>query len=241
MIEVIFHVRRINFFFMIQLKNVSKVYPPNVIGVKDVSLHIRPGEFVSIVGQSGTGKSTLSKMLFAEERPTTGKIYIGGWDITNISDQDVPLLRRQIGVVFQDFKLLPKKTVHENVAFALEVSGEKYQRIKKVVPQVLKIVNLSAQADRYPYQLSGGEQQRVVIARALVHRPKIFVADEPTGNLDTINTREIIDLLKKINEFGTTVVLVTHNREVVNALKKRVITLDNGQIVSDVETGRYRI
>ena len=180
-------------------------------------------------------------MLFAEERPTTGKIYIGGWDITNISDQDVPLLRRQIGVVFQDFKLLPKKTVHENVAFALEVSGEKYQRIKKVVPQVLKIVNLSAQADRYPYQLSGGEQQRVVIARALVHRPKIFVADEPTGNLDTINTREIIDLLKKINEFGTTVVLVTHNREVVNALKKRVITLDNGQIVSDVETGRYRI
>ncbi|HBK35063.1 cell division ATP-binding protein FtsE [Candidatus Uhrbacteria bacterium RIFOXYA2_FULL_40_9] len=226
---------------MIQLKNVSKVYPPNVIGVKDVSLHIRPGEFVSIVGQSGTGKSTLSKMLFAEERPTTGKIYIGGWDITNISDQDVPLLRRQIGVVFQDFKLLPKKTVHENVAFALEVSGEKYQRIKKVVPQVLKIVNLSAQADRYPYQLSGGEQQRVVIARALVHRPKIFVADEPTGNLDTINTREIIDLLKKINEFGTTVVLVTHNREVVNALKKRVITLDNGQIVSDVETGRYRI
>ena len=241
MIEVIFHVRRINFFFMIQLKNVSKVYPPNVIGVKDVSLHIRPGEFVSIVGQSGTGKSTLSKRLFAEERPTTGKIYIGGWDITNISDQDVPLLRRQIGVVFQDFKLLPKKTVHENVAFALEVSGEKYQRIKKVVPQVLKIVNLSAQADRYPYQLSGGEQQRVVIARALVHRPKIFVADEPTGNLDTINTREIIDLLKKINEFGTTVVLVTHNREVVNALKKRVITLDNGQIVSDVETGRYRI
>ena len=241
MIEVIFHVRRINFFFMIQLKNVSKVYPPNVIGVKDVSLHIRPGEFVSIVGQSGTGKSTLSRMLFAEERPTTGKIYIGGWDITNISDQDVPLLRRQIGVVFQDFKLLPKKTVHENVAFALEVSGEKYQRIKKVVPQVLKIVNLSAQADRYPYQLSGGEQQRVVIARALVHRPKIFVADEPTGNLDTINTREIIDLLKKINEFGTTVVLVTHNREVVNALKKRVITLDNGQIVSDVETGRYRI
>ena len=241
MIEVIFHVRRINFFFMIQLKNVSKVYPPNVIGVKDVSLHIRPGEFVSIVGQSGTGKSTLSKRLFAEERPTTGKIYIGGWDITNISDQDVPLLRRQIGVVFQDFKLLPKKTVHENVAFALEGSGEKYQRIKKVVPQVLKIVNLSAQADRYPYQLSGGEQQRVVIARALVHRPKIFVADEPTGNLDTINTREIIDLLKKINEFGTTVVLVTHNREVVNALKKRVITLDNGQIVSDVETGRYRI
>ena len=226
---------------MIRLKNVSKVYPPNVVGVKDISLHIQPGEFVSIVGQSGTGKSTLSKLLFSEERPTKGQIFIGGWDITNINERDIPLLRRQIGVVFQDFKLLPKKTVKENVAFALQVSGEKSDRIKKVVPQVLSIVNLSKEADRYPQQLSGGEQQRVVIARALVHRPKIFLADEPTGNLDTLNTREIIDLLKKINEFGTTVVLVTHNREVVNALKRRVITLDNGQVVSDVEMGRYRI
>jgi cell division transport system ATP-binding protein len=226
---------------MIRLKNVSKTYSHGVVGVKNINLHIRPGEFVSIVGQSGTGKSTLAKLLFAEERVDKGVVEIGGWDITNIYSRDVPLLRRQIGVVFQDFKLLPKKTVKENVAFALEVAGEKQGRIRQVVPQVLKIVNLTEKSSRYPQELSGGEQQRVVIARSLVHRPKILVADEPTGNLDTLNTREIIDLLKKINEFGTTVVLVTHNREVVNALKKRVITIDNGEIVSDVETGRYRI
>jgi cell division transport system ATP-binding protein len=226
---------------MIRLKNVSKNYSQGVVGVKNINLHIRPGEFVSIVGQSGTGKSTLAKLLFAEERVDRGKVEIGGWDITQIHSRDVPLLRRQIGVVFQDFKLLKKKTVKENVAFALEVAGEKPSRIQQVIPQVLKIVNLTEKASRYPQELSGGEQQRVVIARSLVHRPKILVADEPTGNLDTLNTREIIDLLKKINEFGTTVVLVTHNREVVNALKKRVITIDGGEIVSDVETGRYRI
>lgn len=226
---------------MIHLKNVSKIYKPNIAALNDVSLHIRPGEFVSIVGQSGTGKTTLAKMMFAEERPTKGKVIIGGWDITNIREGDIPLLRRQIGVVFQDFKLLPKKTVFENVAFALEVSGVGPRRIREVVPQVLKIVNLTEKFHRYPHQLSGGEQQRVVIARSLVHRPKILLADEPTGNLDTINTREIIDLLKKINEFGTTVVLVTHNREVVNALHKRVITIDGGQIVSDVEEGRYKL
>ncbi len=226
---------------MIHFKNVSKTYPPNIVGIRNINLHIRPGEFVSIVGQSGTGKSTLAKMMFAEERPTSGEIAVGGWDITNIREHDVPLLRRQIGVVFQDFKLLSQKTVSENVAFALEVAGVSNRRIREVVPQVLKIVNLSDKGDRYPRQLSGGEAQRVVVARSLVHRPKILVADEPTGNLDTIHTREIIDLLKKINEFGTTVVLVTHNREVVNALKKRVITLDDGQITSDVEEGRYRL
>jgi len=226
---------------MIHFKNVIKTYPPNIVGIRNVSLHIRPGEFVSIVGQSGTGKSTLAKLMFAEETATSGQIAIGGWDITRISQHDVPLLRRQIGVVFQDFKLLPRKTVFENVAFALEVAGTPNRRIKEIVPQVLKIVNLHDKGDRYPKQLSGGEQQRVVVARSLVHRPKILVADEPTGNLDAIHTHEIIDLLKKINEFGTTVVLVTHNREVVNALKKRVITVDDGQIVSDVEEGRYKI
>jgi cell division transport system ATP-binding protein len=226
---------------MIHIKNVSKVYPPNITALNDVSLHIRPGEFVSIVGQSGTGKTTLAKMMFAEERPSKGRVIIGGWDITDIRDNDVPLLRRQIGVVFQDFKLLPKKTVFENVAFALEVAGVGPRRIREVVPQVLRIVNLQEKVGRYPRQLSGGEQQRVVIARSLVHRPKILVADEPTGNLDTIHTHEIIDLLKKINEFGTTVVLVTHNREVVNGLHKRVITLEDGQIVSDVEEGRYKL
>jgi cell division transport system ATP-binding protein len=226
---------------VIHFKNVTKTYPPNVVGVRNVNLHIRPGEFVSIVGQSGTGKSTLAKLMFAEERPSSGQIAIGGWDITRISEHDVPLLRRQIGVVFQDFKLLPRKTVHENVAFALEVAGTPNRRIREVVPQVLKIVNLHEKNDRYPHQLSGGEQQRVVVARSLVHRPKILVADEPTGNLDALHTREIIELLKKINEFGTTVVLVTHNREVVNALKKRVITIDGGEIVSDVEEGRYKL
>jgi cell division transport system ATP-binding protein len=224
---------------MITLKNVSKTYPPDVHGLREISLTIEPGEFVSIVGTSGAGKTTLAKLLIAEERPTRGSIEIGGWDITRIPGRDIPVLRRQIGVVFQDFKLLPKKTVFENVAFALEVAGEKSKRIREIVPQVLRIVGLEEKLHRYPQQISGGEQQRVVIARSLVHRPKILLADEPTGNLDTLNTRDIIDLLEKINAFGTTVVLVTHNREVVNALRKRVITLADGRVVSDQKHGKY--
>lgn len=226
---------------MIRLKNTTKIYPPNIVGIEGVSLHVQPGEFVSIVGKSGTGKSTLAKLLFAEERPTRGTIEIGGWNITHIHDRDIPLLRRQIGVVFQDFKLLPKKTVYENVAFALQVAGEAPSRIREVVPKVLSIVNLDTMMDRYPRQLSGGEQQRVAIGRALVHSPRILIADEPTGNLDTINSREIIDLLTRINEFGTTVVLVSHAREMVNRLRRRVITLEDGKIVADVEEGRYRL
>lgn len=224
---------------MIRLKNVTKMYPHDVVGLQSVNLHIRPGEFVSVVGQSGTGKTTMAKLLIAEEWPTTGQIVIGGWDISGIKQSEIPLLRRQIGVVFQDFKLLPKKTVYENVAFALQVSGASRDRIKSIVPQALKIVGLTEKADRYPREISGGEKQRVVIARSLVHRPKIIVADEPTGNLDSLNAREIIDLLTKINEFGTTVVLVTHNREVVNSLRRRVIALDKGLVVSDQEEGKY--
>ncbi len=224
---------------MIKLSNVSKIYRPKTTALKEVSLHIKPGEFVSIVGQSGSGKTTLAKLLFAEEAPTAGSVVIGDWDISRISGRDIPVLRRQIGVVFQDFKLLGRKTVEENVAFALQVAGEPGKRIKEVVPQVLKIVGLSDKAHRYPRQLSGGEQQRVSIARALVHRPKIILADEPTGNLDTIHSHEIIQLLKKINEFGTTVVLVTHDRDIVNALKKRVITIQDGEIISDVKHGKY--
>jgi cell division transport system ATP-binding protein len=224
---------------MIQFRDVTKIYPPNTVAIRDVNLEIKSGEFVSIVGQSGTGKTTLLKLLTAEEKVTRGKIMLGDWEITRIRRSEVPTLRRQIGVIFQDFKLLPKKTVFENVAFALEVCGTKPGRIRSIVPQVLRIVGLEERADRYPRQLSGGEQQRVAIARALIHRPKILVADEPTGNLDSINTREIADLLLKINEFGTTVILVSHNRELINSLRKRVVTIDQGAIISDQEVGKY--
>ena len=223
---------------MIKLSGVTKQYTQDSVGLKDIHLFIDAGEFVSVVGQSGTGKTTLVKLLIAEERPSKGKIEIGGWDITKISQRDIPLLRRQIGVIFQDFKLLPKKTVAENVEFAMQVAGESRWRIRTVVPRVLEIVGLEQKMSRYPNQLSGGEQQRVAIARSLVHRPKILVADEPTGNLDAVNTQEIIEMLKKINEFGTTILLVTHNKDVVNQLRKRVITLHDGEIVSDESEGK---
>jgi len=224
---------------MIIFKNVTKTYSNNVTVAKDLNLHIKPKEFVSIVGQSGTGKTTIAKLIYAEERPSKGQIIVGGWDITDIKPKEIPVLRRQIGVVFQDFKLLEKKTVYENVTFALEVCGAKQKHIKKVVPQILKLVGLEKKGERFPDQLSGGEQQRVAIARSLVHMPKIIVADEPTGNLDSINTQEIIDLLLKINNFGTTVVLVTHNRDVVNSLRKRVISIQDGVIISDQKDGKY--
>ncbi len=226
---------------MIHLKNVSKHYNKHSVGLNDVTLQIEPGEFVSVVGQSGSGKTTLVKMLIAEERPSDGTIEIGGWNITRIRQSDIPVLRRQIGVIFQDFKLLSKKTVAENVAFAMEVAGEHSRRIKEVVPRVLDIVGLSEKRYDYPHQLSGGEQQRVVIARSLVHRPKILVADEPTGNLDTLNSHEIIEILKKINEFGTTILLVTHDKDIVNRLRKRVVSIHQGEIVSDEKHGKYRI
>lgn len=228
---------------MIHFINITKTFEPNTVALKNINLHIEPGEFVSIVGQSGSGKTTVARLLISEIKPDPGKgkIVVGGWDITDIKHQQIPSLRRQIGVVFQDFKLLPKKTVFENVAFALEVSGAPKKRINNIVPQVLKIVDLGDKLDRYPQQLSGGEKQRVAIARALIHRPKILLADEPTGNLDAINSKEIIDLLLKINEFGTTVVLVSHDKDVVNGLKKRVITLEEGRISQDQKVGKYVI
>lgn len=224
---------------MIHLKGVTKQYPGNIIAIRNITLHIEPGEFVSVVGQSGAGKSTIVRLLMAEEAASRGRIIVGGWDITDIKRREIPVLRRQIGVVFQDYKLLRKKTIFENVSFALEVCGEPRQKIKTLVPQLLKIVGLENQQRRFPDQLSGGEQQRVSIARALAHRPKLLLADEPTGNLDSLNAQEIIDVLRKINELGTTIMLVTHNRDIVNALKKRVITLDHGEIISDQAVGRY--
>ncbi len=226
---------------MIKFYNVVKEYNRGIRALNGINLHIKPGEFVSIVGQSGTGKTTIVKTLIGEEKIDKGRIVVGGWDITNISQREVPILRRQIGVIFQDFKLLPKKTLKENVAFAMQVCGSYPSKIRRIVPHVLKIVGLEKKADHYPQEVSGGEQQRAAIARALVHRPKILLADEPTGNLDSINANEIIDLLLRINKFGTTVVLVTHNKEIVNRLKKRVITIDNGVVISDQEVGKYLI
>lgn len=227
---------------MIEFHGVTKIYTRHgKPALRDINLQVEAGDFVSIVGQSGTGKTTLVKLIIAEEKPTRGAIEIGGWDISKIRISDIPWLRRQIGVVFQDFKLLPRKTVYENVSFALEVAGESRRRIHKVVPQVLDIVGLSNKVYSYPHQLSGGEQQRTAIARSLAHAPKIIVADEPTGNLDAINTAEIIEILKKINEFGTTVLLVTHNREIVNHLRRRVVTLHDGEIMNDEANGKYKL
>ena len=224
---------------MIKLLNISKSYIRNAPAISQVSLHIKPGEFVSVVGQSGSGKTTIIKTLIGEERVDSGKVVIGGWDITNARQSEIPFLRRQIGVIFQDFKLLNRKTLFENVSFALQVCGSKRSKIKTIVPHVMKIVGLEEKMYRYPHEVSGGEQQRTVIARSLVHRPKILLADEPTGNLDSINAEEIIDLLEKINKFGTTVVLVTHNREIVNRLRRRVITIENGRVISDQAIGKY--
>ncbi len=224
---------------MIVFKNIFKSYLPDEYALQGINFNIKAGEFVSLIGESGAGKTTLAKLLIAEERPSKGTITVGGWDISNIKSSEVPQLRRQIGVVFQDFKLLPKKTVFENVAFALEVCGYPSNDINEVVPHVLKLVGLENKLERYPRQLSGGEQQRVVIARAMAHRPKILVADEPTGNLDALNSQDVLELLLKINEMGTTVILVTHNRQMVNMIKRRVIHLEEGMITADKEAGRY--
>lgn len=224
---------------MIIFENVTKAYPPSVKALDNFSLEIKPGEFISIVGQSGTGKTTMVRLLIGEERATKGKISVGGWDITRIKQREVPYLRRQIGVIFQDFKLLPQKNLFENVAFAMQVCGHPPSKIRAIVPQVLKLVGLENKMRRYPHEVSGGEQQRVVIARSLVHHPKILLADEPTGNLDSINAADIINLLEKINKFGTTVILVTHNKEVVNSLRRRVVTIDAGRVISDQKIGKY--
>ncbi len=227
--------------YMILLDRVSVMYPNKTVALSGVSLHINPKEFVTIVGASGAGKSTLIRLLIKEEMPTSGKIIVGSIDYDTIDKANIPHLRRRIGVVFQDFKLLPNMTVFENVAFALEVSGVSTKEIKRAVPKILQLVGLSEKMHSYPSELSGGEKQRTAIARALVRNPKILIADEPTGNLDPKNSWDIIELLLKINRFGTTVLLTTHNKEIVDALKKRVITINRGRIVKDAKIGKYSL
>lgn len=226
---------------MILLDRLTKTYPNNTVALSRINLHIQPKEFVSIVGPSGAGKSTLIKLLIREEVQTSGKIIIGGTDFDTLKRRDIPYLRRRIGVVFQDFKLLPSRNVFENVAFALEITGAPHAMIEHTVPKVLKLVGLKTKEKNFPSELSGGERQRVAIARAVVRQPKILIADEPTGNLDPKHAWDIIDLLLKINRSGTTVLLTTHNKEIVNALKRRVVTLRNGRIIKDQEEGSYQI
>jgi cell division transport system ATP-binding protein len=225
---------------MITLRNVSMVYPPNVVALDNVTLSIETGEFVSIVGMSGTGKSTLVRLLIAEERPSQGEIKVDDWVVNRIDRRHVPFYRRQIGVVFQDFKLLARKTIYENVAFAMEVAANTSSKeVGRKVLETLDVVGLRDRKDNFPEQLSGGEQQRVAIARALIHNPKLLIADEPTGNLDMINAKEVIQLLQRINAAGTTVLMVTHNADIVNELEKHVITIDGGRVVRDEKEGRY--
>lgn len=219
--------------------HIYKEYPPHDPVLENVTLSIMPGEFISLVGPSGAGKSTFLKLIYAEETPTSGEIFFNGRDINLIPRKHLPYYRRNIGTVFQDFKLLPHKTAYENVAYALEVSGYHTDEIKEQVPEIMDIVNLSHKMDKFPHQLSGGEQQRVSLARALVHRPSVIIADEPTGNLDPRSSDEIIKLLLEINSLGTTVILATHNQHIVNTLGKRVIAIANGGIDSDEANGMY--
>lgn len=224
---------------MIRMENVTKVYENGAVGLKDVSLRIKKGEFAFIVGFSGSGKSTLIRLLLKEVEPTFGKILIGNTDITSIKRRQVPYLRRKMGVVFQDFRLLPSMTVYENVAFAMQVIEIEPEEIRKRVPQVLAMVGLSKKAKAYPNQLSGGEQQRVAIARAIINRPPILLADEPTGNLDPDTAWEIMELIQEINRSGTTVVISTHAKDIVDKMRKRVITINNGIVERDIEGGGY--
>ncbi len=226
---------------MILLDRVTKKYPKKGDpALQRISLHIEPKEFVIIIGTSGAGKSTLLKLLTREERPTAGKIVVGGIDYDKLKDRDIPLLRRKIGVVFQDFKLLSNKNVFENVAFALEIVGMSNREIRHTVPKVLNIVGLKNKEKSYPRELSGGERQRVAIARAIVRQPKILIADEPTGNLDPKHAWDVIRVLEKINRYGTTVLLTTHNQDIVNKLKRRVSNIEDGRIVSDRDSGGYK-
>ncbi len=224
---------------MISFMNVSKEYDNHVKALSNVSLDIDKGEFVFLVGSSGAGKSTLIKLLLKEENPTDGKIILNKTDITNVRNRKIPLIRREIGVVFQDFRLLPNKKVYENIAFAMEIVGERPKEIRRRVPMVLSMVDLSRKSSCYPEQLSGGELQRVSIARAIVNNPPVLIADEPTGNLDPDTAWEIMKVLSDINRRGTTILMATHAKDIVNSMKKRVIEINKGRIVRDEQKGGY--
>ncbi len=227
---------------MIELRNVTKTYhDTGSCALQDVSLHIQKGEFVFLIGATGAGKSTLTKLLLREETADSGKVLINGVDVGKLRGRKVAKLRREIGVVFQDFRLLPDRTVYENVAFAMQVIGKPKRVIRHIVPQVLSLVGLSEKANSRPGQLSGGEQQRASMARALVNNPPILIADEPTGNLDPQTSEEIITLLKRIHQRGTTVLVVTHDKAIVDDMKKRVLTMENGVIIRDEEKGGYQL
>ncbi len=226
---------------MIYFDKVSKIYPDNSIALEDVSFSVEPKEFVSIVGHSGAGKTTLIKMFLGEEKPSEGKIFFESLDIHDLSKQQVNEFRRKVGVVFQDFRLIPNKNIYENIAFAMEAAGRTDEDIEADVPHVLELVDLSKKIWNFPRELSGGEQQRVAIARAIVNQPDVIIADEPTGNLDPLNTYDIVQILKKINDLGTTVILTTHNKGVIDSLQKRVLTMENGKIVRDDKEGKYVI
>ncbi len=226
---------------MIHFDKVSKIYSDDCVALSEVTLKVAPKEFVSIVGHSGAGKTTLLKMILAEEKPTSGQVFFESVDIHSLKKRQMNAIRRRIGTIFQDFRLLPNKTSYENIAFAMEAAGRTDEEIASDVPHVLELVGLGKKIWSFPHELSGGEKQRVAIARAIVNQPDIIIADEPTGNLDPINTYDIVQILKKVNDLGTTVILTTHNKGVIDSLGRRVVTMEEGRVVRDDEQGRYSL
>jgi len=233
--------QNLNTMAMIKFNNVTKIYHHDTIVLRDISFEVEKGEFVSIVGKSGSGKTTLTRLILGLEEPSEGEVFFEETNLNSISSSKIQDLRRKIGVIYQDYKLLPTKTVYENVSYIMAVEGKPDKEIQVEVPKVLDVIGLTGKEDNFPSELSGGEQQRLAIARALVNHPDIIIADEPTGNLDPYNTYEVISLLQKINQTGKTIILATHDREVINKLAKRVITLEQGRIVRDEQAGRFII